>query len=235
MVLASACGRLAFDDVPPPADACDEQVWFADVDGDGHGDPAASLTACTQPPSSSVKADDCDDGERHRYPGAPEVCDGFDNDCNASSLEVCAAQCVPARRPAPDDEHSYLLCGTSHTWLQAQSDCDNELFTLVTIDDAAENSWLLSAMIATHGNVDIFIGGTDQATEQTWKWPDGTLFWQGDGGGGPVGGAYTNWNTFEPNNGGAGGPEHCLLVLAAGVWNDADCITTTRPFACERN
>jgi len=44
-----------------------------DADGDGYGDPAAVL--CTHPEW------DCDDNHATVYPGAPELCDGLDNQC----------------------------------------------------------------------------------------------------------------------------------------------------------
>jgi len=44
-----------------------------DADGDGYGDPATAL--CLSP------ASDCDDGHATVYPGAPELCDGIDNQC----------------------------------------------------------------------------------------------------------------------------------------------------------
>mgnify|MGYP005832735771 FL=1 len=44
-----------------------------DADGDGYGDPASAL--CLYPER------DCDDGHATVYPGAPELCDGLDNQC----------------------------------------------------------------------------------------------------------------------------------------------------------
>ena len=44
-----------------------------DADGDGYGDPASVL--CTHSES------DCDDKHATVYPGAPELCDGLDNQC----------------------------------------------------------------------------------------------------------------------------------------------------------
>jgi formylglycine-generating enzyme required for sulfatase activity len=44
-----------------------------DADGDGYGDPASGL--CTHPEL------DCDDNHATVYPGAPELCDGLDNQC----------------------------------------------------------------------------------------------------------------------------------------------------------
>jgi len=65
-------------------DAVDAQAWYADVDGDGYGDPLAVLTACEQPEGSvgAELATDCDDLEATVYPGAEERCNGFDDDCN---------------------------------------------------------------------------------------------------------------------------------------------------------
>jgi hypothetical protein len=58
------------------------ETFYADADGDGYGDPDASVEACTQPTDYVTSDDDCDDDDPTSYPDAPEVCDGADNDCN---------------------------------------------------------------------------------------------------------------------------------------------------------
>ncbi|MES2639034.1 MAG: MopE-related protein [Myxococcota bacterium] len=56
--------------------------WYGDADGDGFGDPAATVLACAAPVGSVADATDCDDRAAGTFPGAPERCDGADNDCD---------------------------------------------------------------------------------------------------------------------------------------------------------
>ena len=64
--------------------ASDALTWYADVDSDGYGDASSSSQACTQPSGSVADATDCDDGDSSSNPGATEVCDGNDNDCEGT-------------------------------------------------------------------------------------------------------------------------------------------------------
>ncbi|MSQ00777.1 MAG: hypothetical protein EXR71_02665 [Myxococcales bacterium] len=64
--------------------AADPTTWYADADGDGYGDALTSTTACDAPSGYGADASDCDDTEAAVYPGAAEVCDGLDNDCDGT-------------------------------------------------------------------------------------------------------------------------------------------------------
>ncbi len=63
-------------------DTGDASTWYADRDDDGYGDPAATTTACAAPAGHVATAGDCDDGAASVHPGAVEVLDGRDDDCD---------------------------------------------------------------------------------------------------------------------------------------------------------
>ena len=63
-------------------DALDALPWYADADADGFGDPASSSSSCTAPAGFVADNTDCDDSSAADYPGAPENCDGLDNNCD---------------------------------------------------------------------------------------------------------------------------------------------------------
>ena len=86
--LAEGCG-VGVDCIGatfPETERCDNQDWdcdgFAwdrnDRDGDGYGD-------CSQ-------VRDCNETRADIYPGARELCDGVDNDCDGAVDEVCSRQ-----------------------------------------------------------------------------------------------------------------------------------------------
>jgi hypothetical protein len=69
------------------ADAVDAGTWYADSDGDGYGDPAVATISCATPAGYGADATDCDDAVASVHPGAAEVCDGVDQDCDGTADE----------------------------------------------------------------------------------------------------------------------------------------------------
>jgi hypothetical protein len=63
-------------------DASDATTWYGDADGDGYGGTQFQAEACDVPAGYVANSDDCDDVNAASYPGASEICDGWDNDCD---------------------------------------------------------------------------------------------------------------------------------------------------------
>lgn len=60
-------------------------TYYRDADGDGYGDPGSASTACPQPTGYVTNKLDCNDspnGGASIHPGAPELCNGIDDDCD---------------------------------------------------------------------------------------------------------------------------------------------------------
>jgi hypothetical protein len=232
-LFASACtvpDVTFFSDNVKGDAGCGATVWYADVDGDGHGDPAAGTSACSQPAMTVANNDDCDDRNAQRYPGAAEACDALDNDCDANTAEPCPAGCQAHKRPGFDSQ-TYLLCSPKVPWNMARMNCTAAGFHLVRIDDAGENLWLRSTATSVMGPDPYLIGANDLGAEGVWRWDiTGDQFWQGASNGTVVAGRYSNWLMGEPNN--AGNIEDCAEIGGDGTWNDQDCLA--RSFVCER-
>jgi hypothetical protein len=71
------------DGVPDPPGAIDALTYYEDDDDDGFGDATSVARACAPPPGTVTNRQDCDDTDDTRFPGAVEVCDQSDNDCDS--------------------------------------------------------------------------------------------------------------------------------------------------------
>ncbi len=70
--------------------SCQLVTYYADSDGDGYGNLAVSTAACAAPNGFVANNGDCDDGDASIKPGAAELCDGKDNDCDGQIDETVA-------------------------------------------------------------------------------------------------------------------------------------------------
>src|SRR5690606_2425536 len=63
-------------------DSSDLFTWFQDLDGDGFGNSSVTQLSCSQPLGYVLVGGDCDDASANNFPGATEICDNQDNNCD---------------------------------------------------------------------------------------------------------------------------------------------------------
>jgi photosystem II stability/assembly factor-like uncharacterized protein len=66
--------------------------YYQDLDGDGFGNALVLSNSCSPVPGYVTNSTDCDDTNNAINPGATEVCDGDDNDCDSTIDEGCSGE-----------------------------------------------------------------------------------------------------------------------------------------------
>ncbi len=142
-------------------DVDEDLTWrdgFPDLDGDGYGDPEGEpLPFCepAPPPGYADNDDDCDDTNPAVHPGAEEVCDGVDNDCDGD---------MPVEEGTDADRDGIPVCADCddddpETWPGrpddpcngVDNDCDGEVPSGDAACDPLEAGEGLSAASACDG------------------------------------------------------------------------------------
>jgi len=87
------CDGLSDDD-DPAVDPGSQLAAYPDGDGDGYGTVDGMQALCELPQGHVENDQDCDDSTAAVNPDQVEVCDGLDNDCDASTSENGMARFV---------------------------------------------------------------------------------------------------------------------------------------------
>ena len=178
-----------------------------------------------------------------------ERCDGVDNNCMGGIDEgmACPTNCTGATRAG----HYYIFCSFEdnsgstmsrfRTWTQAQDFCTQRSTSLVFIESAEENAFILEWITRMQLEDQVWMGANDRdptligSNEGEWVWGSGnnpTQFWDGDEDGMPVMNRYEDWATGEPNN---QGDEDCAVLSSNHDfhWDDRVCTNQYLNFVCE--
>jgi hypothetical protein len=111
-----------------------ENTYYADVDGDGYGDIASPDYACVLPTGYAYTSDDCDDGNAAINPGADEICDGIDNNCDGAIDEGTAVDASTWYADADGDTYGDAAmpqnaCSQPAGYVSDSTDCDDAVAT----------------------------------------------------------------------------------------------------------
>lgn len=252
---ADATGQGSTTDATTAAEDCPPGMsptpWYIDQDGDDWGVGDAVL-ACTKPAGHAGQVGDCDDQVGAVNPGAIELCNEIDDDCDAlrdehSPLNEACGPCTLRER----DGVAWWLCAVDGpNWQGARASCMKFGADLASIHGDAENTWLYDQVpaLGLDLNVDttLWLGlrRTDAAAKDceasldNWIWADGSpVDW------------LLGWSDTQPDNHPTADGcdfqcipsafddpdcprENCLDLIGTSGWNDVPCHIAGQGYIC---
>jgi len=119
LLLLPGCAWVTDAELEEAQSSCDcpdaGLLLYPDLDGDGFGDGSAPTT-CPEDENYLTTGEDCDDSDAAVHPGAEELCNGLDDDCDG---DIDSADAIDAWRWYQDaDGDGY---GDTEAWTMA---CD---------------------------------------------------------------------------------------------------------------
>jgi hypothetical protein len=132
------------------------EVW-PDADGDGYGAGTSTL-ACDAPAGTAPNGDDCDDASADVHPGAAELCNSVDDNCDGTSDEAYGAWYTDADADGYGDPATAVeTCTPTSGQVADGTDCNDA--------DAAVNPGATEQCDYDDDNCD---GRADLGVVQTW-------------------------------------------------------------------
>ncbi|MBI5550264.1 MAG: putative metal-binding motif-containing protein [Desulfobacterales bacterium] len=104
-------------------------TFYRDADNDAYGNAAATTQACTPPAGYVTSSNDCNDTVASIHPGASEICNTFDDNCNGS---VDEGVLLTFYRDADNDTYgnaaaTVQACAAPAGYATSSSDCNDTL------------------------------------------------------------------------------------------------------------
>jgi hypothetical protein len=201
-----------------------------DTDSDGDGTPNCN-DACPNDPARLTPGN-CGCANAPAPAGTPcndGLCPANDS-CDGSGTCGNPADCAPENECTLQSFQgtSYWFCRNDKSWNAARAKCQAVGMDLTQVDSEQENAFVEDNLAESS-----FIGATDSALEGTWRWIFTDIqFWAGTESGGPVGGAYSNWDSGQPDAGDSSS-EDCAAIDLDGDWSTRSC-TSAEAYVCER-
>jgi len=108
-------------------DAVDARAWYTDGDGDGFG-AGTAIISCEAPVGAVAFGGDCDDLRAATFPGAEELCNNVDDDCDLSTDEDDATDAVTWNIDYDGDgygssAYTTTSCEAPAGWVADATDC----------------------------------------------------------------------------------------------------------------
>ncbi|MBI5756026.1 MAG: SBBP repeat-containing protein [Nitrospirae bacterium] len=174
---------------------CVKNIYYQDTDGDGYGNSSVTTQTCTQPAGYVSNSTDCNDGNASINPGAIEVCNGVDDNCNGQTDE--GVQNI-YYRDADSDTYGNVsvttqACTQPSGYVSNSSDCNDgnaSVYPGATevcngiddncngqTDEGVQNTYYRDADNDTYGNILVY---TQACTQPAGYVPDSTDCNDGD-------------------------------------------------------
>jgi hypothetical protein len=163
---------------------CDGQIdegvkttYYRDADGDGYGTSATTTQACTAPTGYVTNKTDCNDANANVKPGATEICDGLDNDCDGQVDEGLTTKrwYLDFDKDGYGKKTAYLLaCSPPANYVADSTDChdgNNLIYPgALEIADGKDNdcNGLIDDITVRSMKVNIF-GGVNPYSNAEWN------------------------------------------------------------------
>ncbi len=118
------------DGTTDDSSALNTSTWYADTDSDGFGDAGTGTDACNAPTGFVADGTDCDDSDNAANPGAPETCNGVDDNCDGTADESTAIDATTWYADVDSDGYgsptvSQQACTAPAAYVSDNTDCND--------------------------------------------------------------------------------------------------------------